>query len=128
MSERFDERVTAEVAKSMVLGVRVGDGPHRFIGVWAVVVEGRVFVRSWGVTPGGWFDTFVKEPHGTMQIGKREIPVRAIRTRSERLKDAVEAAYAAKYHTKASQKWVRGFRARKRRDATIELVPAAAKG
>jgi hypothetical protein len=119
----FDERVVAEVAKSPILGVRAGGGAHRFTGVWVVVVEGRVFVRSWGVTPGGWFDTFVKESRGTMQVGKREIAVRAIRTRSERLKDVVEAAYAAKYPTKASQKWVSGFRERKRRDATIELVP-----
>ena len=124
---KFDDRVIAEVDKSPILGVRAGAKPHRFTGVWVVVVEGRVFVRSWGVKPGGWFHAFVEEPRGVMQIGKREIPVRAVRTRSERLKDAVEAAYAAKYHTPASQKWVRGFRERQRRDATIELVPQAAK-
>jgi hypothetical protein len=29
----------------------------------------------------------------------------------------------ARYHTKASQKYVRGFRSAKRRQATIEFVP-----
>ena len=119
----FDPRMVAEVAKSPILGIRAGT-KHRIIGVWAVVVEGRVFIRSWGVTPDGWFHAFVAEPRGVMQIGKRTIAVRAIRTRSERLKDAVEKAYAAKYKTAASQKWVRGFRAPSRRNATIELVPA----
>ena len=125
MSARFDDRVLADVAKSLVLGIRAGTRPHRIIGIWAVVVARRVFIRSWGVEPNGWYRTFVEEPRGVMRIGKRKIPVRAIRTRSERLKAAVDAAYAAKYKTPASQKWVRGFRVPERRDATIELVPMA---
>ena len=58
-----------------------------------------------------------------MQIGNRKLRVRAVRTRSERLKAAVDDAYAAKYTTPASLKYVGGFKAPRRRDATIELVP-----
>jgi hypothetical protein len=35
----------------------------------------------------------------------------------------MEPAYAAKFDTKASQKYVRGFRAKRRRDSSIEFVP-----
>ena len=96
---------------------------HRFIGVWAVVVEGRLFVRSWTLKKNGWFRTFLNEPRGAISIDGREIPVRAFRTRSERLKDAVDRAYAAKYDTKASQKYVRGLATKRRRDTTTELLP-----
>lgn len=58
-----------------------------------------------------------------IQAADREIPVRAARVGSERVRDAVEHAYAAKYRTKASQKYVRGFRTPRRREATIEFVP-----
>jgi hypothetical protein len=122
MTKRFAADVLAEVARSRILGIRAG-ATHRIIGVWVVVVSRRIFVRSWSVDPDGWVHAFVEEPHGVMKIGDRKIPVRAIRTRSERLKSAVDRAYAAKYTTPASQKYVRGFRASKRRDATIELVP-----
>ncbi len=60
---------------------------------------------------------------GLLQVGDREIRVRAIPARSERVRDKVEDAYAAKYHTKASQKYVRGFRTARRREATMEFVP-----
>ena len=120
---KFDDAVLDAVGKSLVLGIRAGTKPHRIIGIWAVVVERRVFIRSWGVTPGGWYATFVEDPRGVMEIGKRTLRVRAVRTRSERLISAVDRAYATKYHTPASQKWVRGFKTPRRRNATIELVP-----
>ncbi|HEX6214295.1 MAG TPA: DUF2255 family protein, partial [Vicinamibacterales bacterium] len=90
---------------------------------WPVVVKGRVYARSWTVSPGGWYRSFLDEPRGAIQIGDREIRVRAVRARSERVRDAVEDGYAAKYNTKASQKYVRGFRSARRREATMEFVP-----
>ena len=50
--------------------------------------------------------------------------MRARRTRGERLRDAVTRAYAGKYTTKASEKWVRGFAEPLRAATTLELVPA----
>ena len=120
---RFDDKALAEIAKSLVLGIRAGTKPHRIIGIWAVVVSGRVFVRSWTLKPRSWYRTFLEEPRGIVQIGGREIPVRAVHTRSEQLKDAVDRAYAAKYKTPASRKYVRGFKLPRRRDTTTELVP-----
>jgi len=106
-----------------MLRIRAGEA-HRFIGIWVVVVGRRVFVRSWDVRAGGWYRAFVEERRGAIRIGDREIAVRAVRTRSERVKTAVDRAYATKYTTPASRKYVLGFRARRRRDATLELVPA----
>lgn len=120
---RFADDVLAKIGKSLVLGIRAGSKPHRIIGIWAVVVARRVFVRSWTLKPDGWYRTFLEEPSGVVQVGKREIPVRAVFTRSEPLKSAVDDAYAAKYKTPASQKYVRGFRLKRRRDTTTELVP-----
>jgi hypothetical protein len=49
--------------------------------------------------------------------------VRAVRARSERVRDKVEEAYAAKYDTTASQKYVRGFETARRGEATMEFRP-----
>ena len=38
-------------------------------------------------------------------------------------REAVEGAYAEKYPTPGSAKYVRGFRAKRRRETTIELLP-----
>ncbi|HYI10680.1 MAG TPA: DUF2255 family protein [Thermoanaerobaculia bacterium] len=120
---RFDTDIVTAIRDGKILGIRAGSGPHKIIGIWMVVVEGRVFVRSWTLKPGGWYATFAKDPHGIMAIAGREIPVRAVRTRSERLKTAVDRAYAEKYNTRASLKYVQGFKRPTRRNTTTELVP-----
>jgi hypothetical protein len=121
---RLSRTVAAAIDASKILGIRAGArSTHRFIGVWPVVIGGRVFGRSWSLKPDGWYRTFLEDPRGSIQVGSREVRVRAVAVRSERIRDAVERAYAAKYPTPGSRKFVRGFRTKRRRDATIEFVP-----
>lgn len=127
MSERtrFAKSVLAAIDASHILGVRAGArSTHRFIGIWPVVVAGRVFGRSWSVKPDGWYRTFRDDPRGAIRIGTRTIRVRAVHVTSKAIHDAVERAYAEKYATAGSRKYVRGFRTKRRRDATVEFVPA----
>jgi len=49
--------------------------------------------------------------------------VRAKLVRSDRMREAVTAAYGEKYTTKASRKWVEGFAEPTRALATLEFVP-----
>jgi hypothetical protein len=121
---RFAKSIVAAIDASGILGVRAGArSDHRFIGVWPVVVDGRVFARSWTLKPDGWFHTFLKDPHGVLQVGDRQVRVRAKVVKSQRTRDAVEEAYARKYTTPASKKYVRGFRTARRRDSTTEFLP-----
>jgi hypothetical protein len=121
---RFSRPVIAAIDASSILGIRAGTrSEHRFIGIWPIVVNGRVFARSWTLKPGGWYRTFLEDPVGTLQIGERQIAIRARRVRGSRLLAAIEEAYAAKYATPASKKYVRGFRTARRRETTTEFVP-----
>jgi len=119
----FSRAIVKAIDESKILGIRAGTQPHRIIGIWAVVVEGRVFVRSWSLKPRSWYRTFLLEPCGVIQIADREIPVRAVRTRSERLLDAVSRAYLEKYHTPGSVKYALDLGRAKSRSTTTELVP-----
>lgn len=119
----FTEAVVEALRNAKILGVRAG-AEHRYTGVWVVVVEDRVFVRSWNDKPTGWFRAFREQPGGTMQVGELEIRVRGRLTRSARLRDAVTAAFGEKYNTKASRKWVDGFAEPARALTTLELIPA----
>jgi len=120
---RFPANILAAISHDKIIGIRAGMAPHRIIGIWAVVVEGRVFVRSWGLKPEGWHRTFLEEPRGVIQVGKRKMRIRAVHTRSERLKDAVSQAYREKYNTPGSIKFVRDMSRAKSRNTTTELVP-----
>ncbi len=120
----FSRPVLDAVRDTKIVGIRAGTAAHRFIGIWVVVVKGRVFVRSWNDKPLGWHRAFLEEPRGAMQMPDgREIAIRARRTRGERLLDAIDLAYADKYNTPASRKWVRGLARPRRRGTTTELLP-----
>src|SRR5216110_1344965 len=101
----FPANVMQSLRDAKILGVRSGD-EHRYTAVWLVVVEDRLFVRSWNDKPTGWFQAFKKEPNGSIEVAGREIRVRGKAPRNVRLREAVTAAFAEKYNTKGSQKWV----------------------
>jgi hypothetical protein len=123
MPSRFPDAVVEAVGTSQVVGIRAGRQPHRVIAVWTVVVERRVFVRSWSLKPRSWYRTFLEDSQGILQVAGVEHPVRAVHTRSERLKDLVSRAYLSKYHTPAALKFARDLGRQKSRETTTELVP-----
>ena len=120
----FPARLVAAIDASKILGIRAGArSGHRFIGVWPAVIDGRVFARSWTLEPGGWYRTFLEDPRGTIQVGTRNIRINAVPAKSKRIRDAVERAFAEKYPTPGSRHYIRGFRTKRRREATMEFVP-----
>src|SRR6185503_20069440 len=95
---KFSPDIVEALRKAKILGVRAGT-EHRFTGIWVVVVDGRVFVRSWNDKPTGWFRAFRKQPSGTIQAGELEIPVRGKPVSSAHIRDAVTVAFGEKYNT-----------------------------
>ena len=122
MDSKFTKAIVDAAQSAKIMGVRAGT-EHKYTGVWVVVVEGRVFARSWSDKPTGWFRAFRKQSAGTIQIGEREIAVRGKVVRSARILDAVTVAFGDKYNTKASRKWVDGFAEPERLATTIEFIP-----
>ena len=121
--ERFSAKTIDAIRDGRILGIRAGTKAHRIIGIWAVVVENRVFVRSWSMKERSWWRTFHEEQIGVIEVDGKLIKVRAVFTRSERLKDLVDQAYAEKFNTPGSAHYVKGLAEKKRRDTTTELVP-----
>jgi hypothetical protein len=124
--QRFSGQILATIHKEKIIGIRAGSASdHRVIGVWTVVVDGRVFVRSWSMKPRSWWRTFLEDPYGEIFLPKRKrgIKVRAVQVKSERLRDAVSAAYREKYNTRGSIGYVEDMSRSPSRDTTTELVP-----
>ena len=120
---RFDTSTLSRIRKEKILGIRAGtESTHRVIGIWVVVVEGRVFARSWSLKPRSWWRTFLENLQGSLFIGEQEFVIRAIQTRSERLKDLVSQAYKEKYNTPGSIQYVKEMSRKRSRDTTTEFV------
>ena len=122
MAARFSDQLLTALRDRMGLRIRVGT-THRFIGIWMVVVEDRLFVRSWSVKRAGWYRAFVKDPQGFIQVDVRTVPVVAVQTRPKRLRDAVDRAYLQKYATPGALKYAKDLGSPKSRATTLELRP-----
>jgi hypothetical protein len=123
---RLPKTIVSAIDEEKMLAIRAGTEEHRFLGIWAVVVEGRVFVRSWSLKPRSWYRTFREDPVGAIQVRGRTIRVRARFPAGERMLDAVSEAYLAKYDTPGSLKYARDLGRAKSRATTTELVPFGA--
>ncbi|MBL8077560.1 MAG: hypothetical protein JNM55_06340 [Anaerolineales bacterium] len=55
-------------------------------------------------------------------MGEKEIRVRAVQTRSERIKDLVSETYKEKYNRPGDIQYVKEMSKKKSRDTTTELV------
>jgi len=119
---KFPKEVVDAFTNAKIVGVRSGT-QHKYTGVWVAVVNGRVYARSWNDKPTGWFRAFKTEPEGMVQVATLELPARARFPRSARVLGAVTNAFAQKYNTKGSRKWVEGFADPARELTTIEFVP-----
>ena len=75
--------------------------------------------------PRSWWRTLLEDPHGTIFVAKRKrgIKVRALKVKSEKLKEAVSAAYREKYNTRGSIGYVEDMSRSPARDTTTELLP-----
>lgn len=111
------------IRKSPVIGIKAGKAPHRVIAVWAVVVKNRVFMRSWSHKERSWYHAFKKDRVGELHLGTRKIRIRPVFVRSGKLMDEVSKAYAEKYHTPGSAKFVKDMSRTRSRNTTTELAP-----
>jgi hypothetical protein len=119
----FPKAILENIHKEKIVGIRAGTGSaHRIIGIWAVVVEGRVFVRSYSMKPRSWWRTFLEDPQGILTVDEKEIPIKAVQTRSERIKDLVSDAYQEKYNRPGDIQYVKDMSKKKSRDTTTELA------
>jgi hypothetical protein len=121
-SKTFSGPVLAALRDDKFLYIRAGEA-HRFLGIWAVVVDGRAFVRSWNNKPSGWHAALLKSPAGGIRISKREIPIRVRAANGQRLNDAIDRAYLEKFPSKGWRKYAVGLAEPARRATTLELLP-----
>jgi len=124
---RFSLPLLATLRDGKTVRIKAG-AKHRFISIWGVVVEGRLFVRSWSIKARSWYRTFLKDPRGFIQLANHTIPVRAVRTRSARLKTAIDRAYVKKYTTSWEVRFAKDLARPNSRATTIELRPAQGSG
>lgn len=89
------ERIAREEEVDIETSSAAGE-PHRTI-IWAVVHDGKVYVRSFRGERGRWYREIRAEPHGTLVVAGERVPVQAVPAGDEGSIAACSAALERKY-------------------------------
>ncbi|KIA88888.1 DUF2255 family protein [Kaistella jeonii] len=80
------------------IGIKAGTERDTFLEIWMVIVEDRIFARSWGFAERSWYNTFVKNPVGEIQCGDEIFKIKAeIPADENGLMEKINDAYLSKY-------------------------------
>jgi hypothetical protein len=120
-AEAKAQAIVAAARGASSVAIRAGSGPRRSTRIWAVVVRGRIYVRSWSLSPGGWYRALAAEKTGLVQVGGKTSAFRAVRVRGAGLQSAIDRAYLAKYARPGEARYARDLCRPASRGSTMEL-------
>lgn len=93
-----------------LIGIKAGLDRFHFLEIWMVVVQDRIFARSWGLAESSWYNTFLKDSTGQIQCGETIYGIKAIIPDDIRqFTDGINQAYLEKYNTGDNIRYAKGI-------------------
>ncbi len=117
------EKIIDFVNNNNLIGLKAGKERQNFLNIWMVVVDDRVFARSWGFAERSWYNTFLEDSEGELKCGDRIIPIIAkIPEDIDDLKEGINQAYLKKYNHGDNSKYALGIIEPAHVEKTMEFV------
>lgn len=109
------------INSNRLTGIKAGAERETFLDIWMVVVEDRIFARSWGFAEKSWYNTFLKEPFGQIKCGDVVLPIKASPVTDVDLNDKINRAYLEKYDHGEGSFYAQGIIQPQHVDKTMEF-------
>lgn len=105
-----------------LIGLKAGQDRQTFLDIWMVVVENRIFARSWGFAEKSWYQTFLQNPTGQIQCGNKIFHIKAspVNTNAQ-LNEKINKAYLDKYNVGDNAIYAQGIIGPKHIEKTMEF-------
>ncbi|MBG9378535.1 DUF2255 family protein [Panacibacter sp. DH6] len=117
------EAALAYINNNSLAGIKAGSDRHDFLDIWMVVVDDRIFARSWGFAERSWYNTFLKDPAGQIKCGDTVFSIRAsVPTDNDLLTPKINSAYLAKYHAASNLTYTSAIITGRHIEKTMEFV------
>ncbi|AZA50256.1 DUF2255 family protein [Chryseobacterium carnipullorum] len=105
--------------------IEIKAGQHRttFLEIWMVIVNDRIFARSWGLAEKSWYHTFLQDPIGQIKCGKEIFNIKAVVPDDiTDLTPEINTAYLTKYNTGSNLRYSQGIIQQKHVEKTMEFI------
>ncbi|WPO88918.1 DUF2255 family protein [Chryseobacterium sp. HR92] len=111
------------IKTNTIIGIKAGQKRSEFLEIWMVVVQDRVFARSWGLAERSWYNTFLENPDGEIQCGETIYPIKALIPQDiNDLTEEINEAYLTKYNTSHNIPYSQGIIQEKHIAKTMEFI------
>ncbi|STC98105.1 Uncharacterized protein conserved in bacteria (DUF2255) [Chryseobacterium carnipullorum] len=88
-----------------------------------VIVNDRIFARSWGLAEKSWYHTFLQDPIGQIKCGKEIFNIKAVVPDDiTDLTPEINTAYLTKYNTGSNLRYSQGIIQQKHVEKTMEFI------
>lgn len=106
-----------------IIGIKAGHQRPEFLEIWMIVVQNRIFARSWGLAERSWYNTFLDNSVGEIQCGETIYPIKAIIAEDiSDLTEEINQAYLTKYNSEHNIRYSQGIIQEKHVAKTMEFI------
>lgn len=111
------------INNNYLTGIKAGLERPGFLDIWMVVVEDRIFARSWGFAERSWYNTFLQNPNGQIKCGDAVFAIKAVVPKdNDVMTEKINNAYLTKYNTEHRIEYARGIIKEKHVEKTMEFI------
>ena len=123
--KKFSKAFLKCINETQITGLRAGKDREKFTCIWMVVVDGRIFGRSYYGAEKSWFTALLNGDKGEIKCGNEIIPVKGLKPADiSTINKLINKVYDKKYSIKAhNKKWVDGLAESERVARTMEFIP-----
>lgn len=105
------------------IGIKAGLDRPSFLDIWMVVVDGRIFARSWGFAEKSWYNTFLQNSQGQIKCGDDVFAIKAfVPVENNLLTEKINKAYLTKYNTGHNIEYAEGIVRPEHANKTMEFI------
>lgn len=106
-----------------IIGIKAGYQRPEFLEIWMVVVQNRIFARSWGLAERSWYNSFLENSLGEIQCGEMIYPIKALIPEDiNNLTEEINQAYLTKYNSSHNSPYSQGIIQEKHIAKTMEFI------
>ncbi|MET3535219.1 DUF2255 family protein [Chryseobacterium limigenitum] len=106
-----------------LIGVKAGANRSTFLEIWMIVVNDRIFARSWGLAEKSWYNSFIQDSKGQIQCGNFVFNINAIIPMdNDELTKVINNEYLTKYNSGHNIDYAKGIIQTKHVEKTMEFI------
>jgi hypothetical protein len=123
--KKFSKAFLKCINETQITSVRAGKDRTKFTGIWMVVVDERIFGRSYYGADRSWYTTLLWGDDGDIKCGKEIISVKGVTPADiNTVGKEINKAYEKKYLVRAlNNNWVAALCEPERVARTMEFIP-----